>query len=257
MGNSPHTVSIHILDDDSFLNIFYLYRPMIIFDEKEYGSEDRNYGGQDRGVRVPERWWYKLAQVCQRWRKIILGSASYLDICLVCTYGTPVADMLAHSPPFPLVIDFFRAHGEITTEDKEGMFLALERRDRICRVRLLMNDPNLRNLIMAIDEEYPVLESLVMTLDVKRDMVLMLPATLRAPHLRHLTLKGFVLPIGSRLLATAVGLVTLTLYMEYQSAYFDPNTLLQWISFMPKLETLSAVSHVISVKKGDACLRQS
>ena len=67
---------------------------------------------------------------------------------------------------------------------------------------------------------------------------LMLPETLQAPHLRHLVLIGFALPIGSRLLTTAVGIVTLYLYMNHPSAYFRPNTLLQWISFMPQLESL-------------------
>jgi hypothetical protein len=54
------------------------------------------------------RWWYTLAHVCQRWRNIILGSTTYLGLSLLCTYGTPVADMLAHSPPLPLVVGYFR-----------------------------------------------------------------------------------------------------------------------------------------------------
>ena len=62
---------------------------------------------------------------------------------------------------------------------------------------------------------------------------------LQAPHLRHLALIGFALPIGSRLLTTAVGLVTLYLVMVNPSTYFHPNTLLQWVSFMPQLETLA------------------
>ena len=37
------------------------------------------------------------------------------------------------------------------------------------------------------------------------------PETLQARHLRHLALTGFVLPIRSQLLTTAVGLVTLAL----------------------------------------------
>jgi hypothetical protein len=40
-------------------------------------------------------------------------------------------------------------------------------------------------------------------------------------------------PIGSRLLTTAVGLVTL-----YRATYFRPNILLQWLSFTPWLEML-------------------
>jgi hypothetical protein len=71
-----------------------------------------------------------------------------------------------------------------------------------------------------------------------RSTVLMLPETLRAPLLRHLTLRGFVLPRGTRLLTTAVNVVTLCLFIDHPFAYFQPNTLLQWISFMPQLETL-------------------
>jgi len=51
-------------------------------------------------------------------------------------------------------------------------------------------------------------------------------------------LSGFALPIGSRLLTTAAGLVTLTLAITIPSTYFEPNALLHWISFMPQLEML-------------------
>jgi hypothetical protein len=45
--------------------------------------------------------------------------------------------------------------------------------------------------------------------------------------------------MGSRLLTTAVSLVTLKLVMVHPSTYFHPNALLQWISLMPQLETLA------------------
>jgi hypothetical protein len=54
------------------------------------------------------RWWYRLAHVCQRWRNLILGSASYLGLSLVCTNGAPVENMLAHSPPLPLTVDYMQ-----------------------------------------------------------------------------------------------------------------------------------------------------
>jgi hypothetical protein len=40
---------------------------------------------------------------------------------------------------------------------------------------------------------------------------------------------------------TAVGIVTFYLLVDHQSSYFEPDTLLQWISFMPQLETLRIV----------------
>ncbi len=112
------------------------------------------------GQWVGKRWWYRLARVCQRWWNLILGSASYLGLCLVCTYSTPVADMLVHSPPLSLVIDYF-GHN-ITTEDKEAIILALAQRD--CVQRIWFNIPvlQLQKLIKAIDGEYPILEHLIL-----------------------------------------------------------------------------------------------
>ena len=234
-GNS--TAPIHTLDDDSILQIFFLYRPAILAGDED--DHDFIFGGRgwDR-----EGWWYKLAHVCQRWRKLILGSASHLGLCLVCTHGTPVAEMLAHSPHLPLVIDYIDEHQNLRAGDEEEISLALEQRSYVSRVRFRMPVPNLQQLISAMEEEYPVLEYLIMgcwTRDASTTLIL--PQTFQAPHLRHLVLSGFTLPIGSRLLTTAVGLVTLCLYMNRPSEYFQPNTLLRWISFLPQLETLMVV----------------
>ena len=144
--------------------------------------------------------------------------------------------MLAHSPPLPLVLDYDTRGRGITTDDEEGISLALKQRDRVLRVRL---DTSLQRIITAMDEEYPILEYLVIKLPVEdKSTILILPETLRAPQLRHLKLRGFAIPVGSRLLTTAVGLITLYLSPDHLSTYFHPNNLLQWISLMPKLEML-------------------
>jgi hypothetical protein len=237
MGNSPRTASIHVLDDDSLLNIFYLYRPAI-FDGDD--NDNARISGGKGWVR--ERWWYNLAQVCQRWRNLTLGSASHLRLSLVCTWGTPVTDMLAQSPPLPLVIDYFNIDWDITADEEEEIILALNQHDRVRRVRLQMPAPKLQKFIAAMEEEYPVLEYLILApLAEDESSALMIPQTLHAPHLRHLLLRGFVLPIGSRLLRTAVGLVTLALILHHPSTYFQPDTLIQWISFMPQLEMLKII----------------
>ena len=239
MGNSPHTASIHIVDDDSLLHIFYLYRPFILGEDEPDNVLSHRLTGGERPW-ADEHWWFKLAHVCQRWRKVILGSASYLGLSLVCTKGTPVADMLAHSPSLPLVIDYFLFR-DITPEDEEGIMLSLQQRERLRRVRLRIPVTSLRlqELIMALDEEYPVLEFLLLSPWVGDEKTkLVFPETFQAPHLRHLVLVGFALPIGSRLLTTAVGLVTLCLRMDHPATDVHPNTLLHWLSFMPQLEKL-------------------
>ena len=65
-----------------------------------------------------------------------------------------------------------------------------------------------------------------------------LPKTFEAPNLRHFFLTGVVPPIEPRLLTTAVGMVTLCLYMQEPTAYLQPNILLQSLFFLPRLKTL-------------------
>ena len=231
MGNRPRAASIHILDDDSLLHVFYLYRPFLLGEEDDYYA--RFEGGRAQWVRG--RWWYRLAHVCQRWRYIILGSASYLGISLICTRGTPVADMVTHSPPLPLVIDYFLQYHDISAEDGEQIIHALRHRGRVSRIRL---NARQQRLIMAMDDEYSNLKYLIVVPPKDESGILIFPETLQAPQLCHLTLAGFSLPIKSRLLTSAVGLVTLCLFMRHSSTYFHPNTLFQWISIMPQLETL-------------------
>ena len=170
--------------------------------------------------------------------RTVVGSASYLGVSLVCTNGTPVAEMLAHSPPLPLVIDYrLDEDDNITVEDEEGAVLALNQYDRVRRVRFLMPVTSLQKLIVAMDGEYLIREYLIIT-NLDKEEILTFPETLQAPRLSHLALFGLTFPIGFRLLTTAVGLVTLHLFLIHPSTYIHPNTLLQWPSSMPQLETL-------------------
>jgi hypothetical protein len=244
-----------MLDDDSLLHVFYLYRPFLSGEDQD--DRARLAGGKEIGTRG--RWWYKLAHVCQRWRNIIFGSASYLGVSLVCTYGTPVADMLAHSPPLPLIIHYAMKGRHITTtNDKQGILFALKQRDRVLRVRLSTLDTSLLEKIIAVmDEEFPILEYLIIEPPSEDNRTMLtFPETLQAPHLRLLVLRGFALPTGSRLLTTAVGLVTLNLVMVHPSTHFHPNTLVQWISLMPQLETL-AIYFKFSIHSRDVVVQHT
>ena len=255
-GNSSHTTSIHILDDNSLLKVFHLYRPFLLGEDQDVNI--RLEGGEQW---AGERWWYRLAHVCQRWRNIILGSPSYLGLCLVCTYGTPVADMLLHSPPLPLIIDY-EYDNIITAEDEKAIMLALEQRDRVRRIRFDLPVLKLQKFIMAFDGEYPTLEHLILLgpYEEKRE-VLILPETFQTPHLRHLVIDCSIqIPIRSPLLGTAAGLVVLCLVMYHPSTYFQPTVLLQWLSSMPQLEILiSPLTSLFSTAmwRGNSCASPS
>jgi hypothetical protein len=72
----------------------------------------------------------------------------------------PVADMLAHLPPLALIIDHVCGNFDVSEGDdsEERLLLALKQCDRIC---LQTAVPNLRKLIIAVNEEFPALEHLV------------------------------------------------------------------------------------------------
>ena len=153
--------------------------------------------------------------------------------------------MLAHSPPLPLVIDYYDEDDEnrdITAEDEEAIIFALEQRDRVRRIRFHLPVSNLQKLITAIDGEYPILEYLILAASKEKSTVIILPETLQAPHLRHLVIDGSI-PIRSPLLGTAPGLVTLSLELHHPSTYFQPTVLLQSLSLMPQLEILGIYFH--------------
>ena len=46
MCSSPLTSSIHILDDDSLLNVFYLYRPFLLGEDDVYEGYRLRGGGE-------------------------------------------------------------------------------------------------------------------------------------------------------------------------------------------------------------------
>jgi hypothetical protein len=228
---------ISILNDDVLLHIFYLYRPLI--GDEENDSEDIPFVRRwDR-----QRWWYKVAQVCRCWRYIILASPSLLDLNLLCTYGVPVMEMLEHSPPLPLTIFYNNGDREMTAEDEEGTLLALQQRDRVRRIALEMPTTKLKKFTLAMDEGFPVLESIYIRSQSEENTSLILPRTFQAPNLRHLLLWYAALPMQSPVLTPTAGLVFLWLGGIPQSAYSPPNDILRRLSLMPQLETLGIGFH--------------
>ena len=221
-SNRRHS-PIPALNDYVLLHIFHLYR---LAEQDEYDDE----------TTIPwhrQRWWYKLAHVCQLWRNLILESPSRLDLHLLCTNGVPVADMLAHSPPLPLTIYYTGDH-EITAEDESGILLALSHRDRVRHIYLRM--PSVGKFVTVMDDQFPILERIY----IYSWTEVALPVTFQAPNLRYIRLSRASLPIGSPLLTTsAVGLVTLVLSSIPASVYFPPSYILTRLSLMHQLEILT------------------
>jgi hypothetical protein len=146
--------------------------------------------------------------------------------------------MLAHSASVPLMIDFVGGNHDLTTEDEEGIMLALQHRDRLRCIRLEMPVPALEKFLAAMDDEFPILEFLEIMPPMEPDSRLILPSTFQAPQLRHLILDRLASPIGSPLLASAIAPVTLLLGWIHPPTYPHPNHVLQMLSHLPQLQIL-------------------
>jgi hypothetical protein len=218
------------LNDDVLLHISYIYRLDI------EDGDDKNGIGYPRWGR--QRWWYKLAHVSQQWRRVILAAPSLLDLHLVCTSGVPVADMLEHSPPFPLTVFYLLdAYKMLKGDDEIGALLALSHRDRVHQITLDIGSWQLEKLFVAMDGHFPILERLDIVSPIPGGPEVTLPRTFVAPNLSHVILMRVALPI-QRPLLTTTGLVSLRLQDIPRSAYFPPSYLLASLSLMPLLEAL-------------------
>ena len=177
---------IHILDDDLLLNIICLSQPVLLDDDEADPTQILQGGKWD-----PRRR-YKLAHVCRRWRYLVLSLTSHIWPCLVCTYDMPVAGMLVHSPPLPIILDYGDEDQGVTAKDMEGILLALRRRRRVCHIRLRMAASTLRELVVAMDGEFPMLKYLYIKSLTNDDHDLILPKTFKAPRLRGFSLKNII-----------------------------------------------------------------
>ena len=211
--------SINTLNDDALLIIFKHHRP---------ADDERN------GALRP---WWSLARVCRRWRRLIYESALYLDAHIICTEGTPVVDKLSLLPPLPLVVNYRSRN--IRARDELGISHVLRLRDRVRRIDIRLPPSNLRKLLVLMDEPFQILEHLHLASTTDQDTSLILPETLLAPNLRHLTLLGIKLSTELSLLSSAISLVTLTLENIRDSAYLLPELLITRLCAFRQLEELS------------------
>jgi len=113
-----------------------------------------------------------------------------MGLSIVCSYGTPVEDILAHSPSLPLIIDYADEHREVTLGDELGILCALRSHLQVRRIRLYMPASILQRVVAAIDGEFPMLEYLYIKPLTDDNSGLSFPETFKAPQLRHFRLRN-------------------------------------------------------------------
>ncbi|KAH9976526.1 hypothetical protein BJV74DRAFT_861946 [Russula compacta] len=190
----------------------------------------------------PRRWWYKLAQVCQTWRRVIFASPIRLGLTLICTSRTHVADLLANSPPLPLIIIWGKPEPLVTEDGIENVCLALQHRDRVCRITLQISNSSVLKVFPFLEGTFPALETLELYGPSSEYVRVRLPSTFEAPNLRHLHLSDFTLayrPSPPTPATFPASLVTFSLGEITPSIPVSPEFFAECLSLMPHLKSLN------------------
>ena len=212
---------IHLIDNDSLLQIFNCYR---LEDEDDW--------------HLRHTWW-RLAHVCRRWRYLIYNSPYHLNMCLILTNNSPSIDTLGHLPPLPLAIDYSDTTRTLTWKDEYNIHLGLYCHDRVRQVAIWAPSPSLRILLESMNNPFPRLGDLSLLSTTTAEMSLALPETFQAPFLTRLSLHGIGLPKGLSSLSSMIALSILSLTHIQHSCYFTPGHLIIQLQGLPYLEELS------------------
>jgi len=146
--------------------------------------------------------------------------------------------MLSHLPPLPIVIDF---RSRDPAEIDPNVLHAILQRDRIRRIVFQAPSATSEDLIVPMNEPFPILEylSLSSTPMPKKDTKLLaLPQTFLALNLRQLTSHSTFLSKGLPLLTSSVSLVTLEFADVQTPGYFPTESLVTQLENVPQLEEL-------------------
>jgi hypothetical protein len=178
--------------------------------------------------------WQSLVHVCRRWRLVVFGSPTRLNLRLACTAKTPARAALDIWPPLPLVIQ----DGTDPQGGLDNIIAVLERRNRVRIINLVrVSNSQLETLSEAMQEPFPGLTDL--QLWSHGDVVL--PDSFlggSAPRLRFLWLNRTPFPGLPKLLLSATHLVDLFLEDIPHSGYISPGAMVTVLSTLTRLEVL-------------------
>jgi hypothetical protein len=190
----------------------------------------------------PQNWWYKLAHVCKRWRSVLFAFPIRLGITLVCNSRIPVADLLAGSPPLPIIVYWGNPETLDSKESVQNVHLALQHRDRVCRIKLYMPEESLRDVFASMEGTFPMLETLQLYCSSMKNSQGKLPSGFVAPNLRHLQLSDLTLlpPLQSSPLLNGVTThpSIVSFYLGEITPDLSPKRLAEMLSLMPNLKNL-------------------
>ena len=180
--------------------------------------------------------WQTLVHVCRRWRCLVFGSQSRLNLQLCCIPKTSVRTSVDVWPVLPLLI-----LGPVSEGSVDNIVGRLEHSDRIRQIQIDLNRYILRieSLWTAMQVPFPELTVLNLSFgDLSHGPAL--PDSFlggSAPRLRYLTLSSIPFPGLPNLLFSATHLVYLCLLRIPYSGYVSPEAMTTSLSMLTSLES--------------------
>ena len=185
--------------------------------------------------------WYKLAQVCRRWRFIVFAYPRTLDPCIVVSTNTNRIEETAGFWPVDLPIAMWY-RSQLSAKDEENILNILKNPARICEIDIDMTYYLARKCASLLEESFPALEYLRLgSQGIISGWALVIPDNFlgnSAPRLRVVHLKNTVFPTLPRLLSTSQNLVSLKLENIPAERVFTAQELAVGLSSTPQLKSL-------------------
>ena len=216
--------------------------------------------------------WHILVHVCQKWRQVVYASPLRLDLQLLCTHVTPVRKNLDIWPTLPISIVYHRPDPYSNNGFEEDVVAALEQHDRVSTVELQgVTCPQLRKIIIVMQEPFPALTFLELSDDVLSDdawsddgsnVPLPVPCPVlpseflggSAPCLQTIFLDGIPFPALPRLLLSTSNLVSLCLSNIPQTGYIPPEDMVLALATLTRLGGLQIGFQSPSSRPSRICL---
>ncbi|KAN0136230.1 hypothetical protein V8E53_006090 [Lactarius tabidus] len=187
--------------------------------------------------------WYKLAQVCRRWRFVVFAYPRLLDLRIVSTNNNPIREI----PDFwPAVLPLIMRYRSPSAEDEDNIYDMLKNPARICEMDIDITCSLLEKCAPLFEQSFPALEYLRLGLE-SRETVLGGRQALVFPdnflgsstlQLRVVRLQDTVFPTFPRLLSASENLVSLQLINIPASGILTAQDLALGLSSATQLESL-------------------
>jgi len=196
--------------------------------------------------------WHALVHVCRRWRHIVFALPRRFDLQLKYTGRRPMSEVPDAWLVLPVILLPNQNHPKSDQRwDNRVAALESEYYNRICRIQIDdMTNSRWERFAAAMQKPFPELTNLeVQQVDYEnrdKDLVPVLPDSFlggSAPRLQRISFRSIPLPSIPKLLLSANGLVTLTLWDIPDSGYFSSDAMATSLTAMTRLESLHLQFH--------------